>query len=191
MGLVVNGYPNRVLLRGNTLDRVATQALNYRDDAIARGLGYFAYYNQTIAAGAKSYILFRCPTDRYTVLLGRENTTNKELLYYRAYSSYAGGTIGAAIPIKNLRTDTAYSSNSQVNVITGATPTAGTDVTNFPIFGSVGAGNRVVGGTDSSDTFRLLAPNTSFLIEFENASTSAIMVYTQYTWFELSPQVIL
>ncbi len=184
-------YGGRSILYGRTIDRLATQALNYRDDAIQRGLGYYVYYNQSIAAGAKSYIRFVCPPDKYVVLIGRDIVMNKESLVYRAYSAFTGGTVGAAIPIKNLRTDTPYAATSTVNIMTTPTPTAGTDVTNLPIYGAVGTGNRVSGGSDSADTFRLLAPNSVFLIELDNTSTSTNSVFTQFTWYELSSQVIL
>lgn len=186
-----NGFPERVILDGNTIDRLAIQALDYRDDAIARGLGYYSYNRQDLAAAAKSYVRFQCPADRYVVLLGREIVTNNTHVEYRTYTAWTGGTIGAAIPIRNLRSDTIYPTASTINYITGATPTAGTDVTNFPVYGSEGAGNRVSGGSDSNQTFRLLAPGSSFLIEWENLSASTVNIFTQYTWFELSPQVIL
>ena len=185
------GSIQRMTLLGRTLDRMATQALNYRDDAIQRGLGYYAYTNQSIAAGAKVYIRFVCPTDKYVVLIGRDIVMNKEALVYRAYTAFTGGTVGAAITIKNLRNDTTFPATSTVNIMTTPTPTAGTDVTNLPIYGAVGTGNRVSGGSDSADTFRLLAPNSVFLIELDNTSTSVNSVYTQFTWFELSNQVIL
>lgn len=190
--LTPHGYPSRAILYGNTIDRIATQALNYRDDAISRGLGYYSYNNQTIAAGAKTWARFICPADKYVVLIARQIITDNVGLRYRAYTAWSGGTVDAAIPIKNLRNDTAYPSTTQINVITGTpTPTAGTDVTNLPVYGAEAAGNRVSGGTDSADTFRLLAPNSSFLIEWENTSATANDVFTQFTWFELSTQVIL
>jgi hypothetical protein len=186
-----NGFPSRSMLYGNTLDRVATQALNYRDDAISRGLGYYSYINQVIASGAKAHIRFQCPPDKYVVLLGRDIIMNKEALIYRTFSAYTGGTVGATIPVKNLRNDTVYPSTSAVNVITGPTPTAASEVTFLPLYGAVGSGNRSSGATDSSDTFRLLSPNSVFLIELENAAASDNSVFVQFTWFELSSQVIL
>ncbi len=184
-------YGGRSILYGNTIDRLATQALNYRDDAISRGLGYYAYHTEPIAAGAKAYLRFQCPPDKYVVLLGRDIIMNKEALIYRTFSAYTGGTIGGAIAIKNLRNDTAYPSTSAVNDITTPTPTLSSEVTYLPLYGSVGSGNRVTGSTDSSDTFRLLSPNSVFLIELENTSTSTNSVFVQFTWFELSQQVIL
>lgn len=184
-------YGGRSILYGNTIDRLATQALNYRDDAISRGLGYYAYHTESIAAGAKAHLRFQCPPDKYVVLLGRDIIMNKEALIYRTFSAYTGGTIGGSIPIKNLRNDTAYPSTSAVNDITTPTPTLSSEVTYLPLYGSVGSGNRVTGSTDSSDTFRLLAPNSVFLIELENTSTSTNSVFVQFTWFELSQQVIL
>lgn len=189
--LVPFGGASRAILYGNTIDRIATQALNYRDDAISRGLGYYAYHTESVAAGAKAYIRFQCPPDKYVVLLGRDITMSKEALIYRTFSAYTGGTIGAVIPIKNLRNDTAYPSTSAVNDITTPTPTLASEVTYLPLYGSVGSGNRVSGSTDTSDTFRLLAPNSVFLIELENTSTSTNSVFVQFTWFELSTQVIL
>ncbi len=185
------GVSSRAILYGNTIDRIATQALSYRDDAISRGLGYYAYHTEAIASGAKSYFRFQCPSDKYVVLLGRDITMNKEALIYRTYSAYTGGTIGGSIEVKNLRNDTAYPSTSAVNHIATPTPTPASEVTYLPLYGSVGSGNRVSGSTDTSDTFRLLAPNSVFLIEIENTSTSSNSVFFQFTWFELSQQVIL
>lgn len=186
------GSTQRMTLQGRNLDRLATQSLNYRDDAISRGLGYYAYANQSIANGAKTYARFVCPTDRYVVLLGREIITDNTKLLYRTYTEFTGGTVGATIPIKPLRPDTIYPTGSAINFMTAPTPTVGTDVTNFPLYGTAGTGNRVGGGSDATDTFRLLPPNSTFLIEWENASaTGAINVFTQYTWFELPSNVIL
>lgn len=185
-------YGGRSILYGRTIDRLATQALNYRDDAVSRGLGYYAYVNQTIANGAKAYARFVCPSDRYVVLLGREIITDNTKLFYRTYTAFTGGTVGASIPVHELRPDTIYPTGSAINFMTAPTPTAGADVTNFPLYGSSGTGNRVSGGSDASDTFRLLPPGSIFLIEWENASTTgAINVFTQYTWFELPSNVIL
>lgn len=184
-------YGGRSILYGRTIDRLATQALSYRDDAIQRGLGYYSYYNQSIAAGAKSYIRFICPSDKYVVLIGRDIVMNKEALVYRAYAAFTGGTAGASIPIRTLRNDTSFPPTSQVNVMAVPTPTAGTDVTNIPIYGAVGAGQRVSGGSDSADTFRLLSPGSVFLIELDNQSASTNNVFTQFTWYELSTAVIL
>lgn len=188
---ILGDQTSRAILYGNTLDRIATQALNYRDDAVARGLGYYAYYNQSIASGAKSYARFVVPADKYVVLTAREIVTDNTKLIYRTYTTWTGGVVGAAIPVKRLRNDSIYPPTSTINAITGATPDLATDVTNLPIYGGSGVGGRVAGSTDSADTFRLLAPNSQFLIEWENQSGSAIAVYTQYTWFELSPLVII
>lgn len=184
---------SRAILYGNTLDRIASQALDYRDDAVARGLGYYAYNNQAIPASSKTYARFVVPADKYVVLVAREIITDEIKLYYRTYTVWTGGVVGASIPVRALRNDTIYPPSSTINLITGApTPTPGTDVTNFPIYGGSGVGGRVAGSTEYADTFRLLAPNSTFLIEWENASGSSVMnVFTQYTWFELSPQVII
>jgi len=184
-------FGGRAILYGNTIDRLATQALNYRDDAISRGLGYYAYHTEVVASGVKAYLRFQCPSDKYVVLISRDIIMNKEALIYRTYSAYTGGTIGASIPVKNLRTDTIYPPSSTINHITTPTPTLSSEVTYLPIYGVVGSGNRVAGSTDSSDTFRLLAPNSVFLIEIETTATSSNSVFVQFAWFELSQQVIL
>jgi len=187
-----NVATSRVVLRGNTLDRLATQALDYRDDATQRGLAYYAYSNVTIASGAKYWIRFVAPIDKYVVLLSRDVITDNTKLTFRAYTAYTGGTVGAVVPINTLRSDTPFPPTSTVNVITGApTPTLSSEITNFPIYGSTGAGGRAAGNKDSVDTFRLFAPGSSFLIEMENGSSQAINVYVAYSWFELSNQVIL
>lgn len=127
-------FTERILEKGNNLDRILTASLDYRDDAIARGLAHYIEYEQlSIPAGSKTYAEFTCPADRYIAIFYRQVVTNQEKLFYRVFSSYSTPTIGAAIPIKALRTDNPFPASSTVNIVTGTTPVQSSRVTNVPV----------------------------------------------------------
>jgi hypothetical protein len=58
-------------------------------------------------------------------------------------------------------------------------------VTNIPVIGSVGSGNRATGDVSADSTYRLLAENTSFLLEFTNESAADIFTFLRLIWGEL------
>lgn len=182
----------RVVIGGNTLDRVAVQALQYRDDAVVRGTAFYSYWEiPTIAAAGKVYARFICPPDRFVGVLFREVTTDHERTFYRVYTGFTNATQGAAIRIGNLRAASSNASTSQFNLVTTVPNlTNATVVTILPVFGSVSAGNRANGSLVSNNVFRLLPPGSEFLIEIENASAGAGYVLVELNWLELPTIVI-
>lgn len=182
----------RTIIQGNTLDRIAVQALQYRDDAVARGTAFYSYWETpSIPADGKVYAKFICPPDRFVGVLFREVTTDKERLFYRVYTGFSNATAGADIRRGNLRATSINSSTSQLNVVTTVPVLTGaTTVTILPLFGSVGSGNRASGSLVSNNVFRLLPPNSEFLIELENQSAEAAYVLVELNWLEL-PNIVI
>lgn len=190
--VIPNGYAARTIIDGNTLDRVAVQTLQYRDDAVARGTAFYTYWESpSIPAGGKVYAKFVCPPDRFVGILFREITTDKERVFYRVYTGFSNATAGAAIRIGNLRAGSINSSTSQLNVVT-STPNlaSATTVTILPLFGAVGAGNRASGSLANNNVFRLLPPGSEFLVELDNQSTDAAYALVELNWLELPIIVI-
>lgn len=184
---------DRMTLTGNNLDRLAVQNLDYRDDTVARGLAFYVDYEQAaIASGAKTYAVITTPSDKYVALIDREVLTDQERLFYRVFGSFTGGTLGATIPVKNLRTDSPFTSDVIANVSTApATIDQTSIISTVPVFGSVGAGNRASGGIGADALFRLFAPNSTVLFEWENNSADPIYCKTMLAWFELPESAIL
>lgn len=77
--------------------------------------------------------------------------------------------------------------------ITGAVVPVDTDATRptyKPYFGTIGQGNTRNGVNATSGSFRTLAPNSAFLIEWHNQSSNPMWIYTALEWFELPIAVI-
>lgn len=188
-----NGFAARALIRGQTLDRHAVQALQYRDEAVVRGTVYYTYWENLAipALTGKVYAKFVTPADRFVGILFREITTDHERVFYRVYTGFSNATAGAAIRIGNMRAGATNVSTSQFNVVT-TTPdlTGATTVTIVPVFGAVGAGNRASGGLTTNNVFRLIPPSTEFLIEIENNSSEACYALAELNFLELPTIVV-
>lgn len=184
---------NKAIIEGNNLNRLATQSLDYRDDIIAQGLAFYVDYEQlSIASGAKTYAQVTTPSDKYVALIDRELITDQERLFYKVYTSYDPVTLGVSIPIGNLRSDSAFTTGTTVNVCsTPASIDTSSIISNVPVFGAVGAGNRASGGISADALFRLVAPNTTVLYEWENQSNDPIYCKTMLAWFELPESAIM
>lgn len=180
-------------LQGNNLNRFAVQNLDYRDDVVAQGVAFYIDYEQVaIASAAKTYATVTTPIDRYVALIDREVVTDQERLFFKSYSSFTGGTTGASIPVGNLRTNSPFATGVIASEIT--TPTTidlNSIISNVPVFGEVGAGNRASGGISADALFRLIAPNTTLLFEWDNQSASDIYCKTMLAWFELPESAII
>lgn len=177
----------KTIIQGQTLDRIAVQALQYRDEAVVRGTVYYTYWeNLSVGVGAKVYAKFTTPPDRYVGILFREVTTNKERVFYRVYTGFSNATTGVSISIGNLRSGTANVSTSQFKVVTTVPVlTSASVVTIVPIFGEVNSGNRASGSLSNNNVFRLIPPSTDFLIEIDNQSAEAAYVLTELNFLEL------
>lgn len=187
------GLSDRIISQGNNLDRLLVQNLDYRDDVIAQGAGFFVDYHQTaIPANSKTYVQVQAPSDRYMAIIDREFITDKDRAFYRAFTSYSAVTETTEIPIQNLRTNSPLSSTTTVFQCTAPTTIDQTSIiSNVPIFGTVGSGNRSSGGISASGLFRLIEPGLSILFEWENATNSTMYFETQIAWFELPESAII
>ena len=185
---------SRLVTKGNTRDRFNVASLDFKDDTNARGLGYYLEYNQTaIPAGTKAWLVFTCPADRYVILTGREVETNKTPLIYKVFTSWSGGTLGSPLLIRSTRNDSAFPAGTIIRPLTGTVDPVDTEATRptyKPYFGSVGVGGTNNGVNASSGSFRTLAPNSTFLIEWHNQSAETMYVFTAFEWFELPSAVI-
>lgn len=186
-------FTERLISEGNTQDRLLTQSLNYRDDIISQGFtGYIDYHQSSIAEATKTYAQMTVPSDKYVVLIDREITTDKERSFFRSYTTYDTVTESTVIPVKNLRLSAPYAAETTVKVCTTpATIDQSSIVTNIPIFGTLGNGNRASGGINANALFRLFPPSAKILFEWENASASAIYMATMMAWFELPESAII
>ena len=190
--VIPNGYAARTIIDGNTLDRVAVQALQYRDDAVVRGSAFYTYWETpSVPASGKVYAKFVVPSNRFVGILFREVTTDKERVFYRVYINFTNATAGANIRRGNLRSQSINSSTSQFNVVT-STPdlTGATAVTILPLFGAIGAGNRASGSLTNNNVFRLLPPNSEFLVEIDNQSAEACYSLVELNGLEL-PEIVI
>lgn len=180
-------------IQGNNLNRLTVQNLNYRDDVVAQGITFYIDYEQlSIASSAKTYATVTTPVDKYVALIDREVLTDKERLFFKSYTGFTGGATGASIPIGNLRTNSPFSTAVIANEL--STPTTidqSTIISNVPVFGVVGSGNRSSGGISSDALFRLIAPNTTLLFEWDNQSSTATYCKTMLAWFELPESAII
>lgn len=186
-------FRDKLVSKGNNLDRLYTQNLNYRDDVISQGLAFYIDYHQSaLTNGTKSYAQVTTPSDKYVILVDRELTTDKERLFFRTYETYSAVTESTDITVKNLRLDSPFSTGTTIKVCT--TPTTITQssiLTNLPIFGAVGNGNRSSGGIKANELFRVYPPNTKLLLEWENASADPVYVATMMAWFEIPESAII
>lgn len=184
----------RLLTKGNTRDRLNTAALDFKDETNARGMGYYLEYNQTaVPAGGKVWAVFTCPADKYVILTGREIDTNKDVMVYKVFTQWSGGTLGTARLPKSNRNDTAFPSGVTFRPLTGAVIPVDTDATRptyKPYFGSTGVGGTNNGVNATTGSFRTLAPGSTFLIEWHNQSAETMYIFTAFEWFELPSAVI-
>lgn len=185
---------DRLLLKGNNFDRFAVQNLDYRDDTIARGMGYYVDYTQTaLAANSKTYGIVTTPSDKYLALINRELVTDKERAFYRVYPTFGSVTTGNAITIRNLRTDSTINTGTTIFECTVAVePDPADSSFNVPIFGAGGGGPvSASGGIQAGGAFRLIQPNSQILIEWENATSETMYFHTVLEWLEIDENAIL
>lgn len=182
------------------LRRLKTQSLSYRDELTSLGFGFYATWEHSdevggspVPAGGKRYAQFTSPPDKYFALSFREVITNKERIFYRVYTGYPAVTLGAPIRIGNLKAGSAVVTGSAFNFVNETTIdlSGATRVTNVPVFGEVNAGNRATGSLDADTVFRLIPPNTSFLLEFNNESNEASYAQVELVWAEIPQELIL
>lgn len=180
-------------ITGNTLNRVASQSLDYRDDVISRGFAQYLDYEQlSIGVGAKTYVEVTTPAGFYIAIIDREILTDKERLFYKVYTDYSAVTPATQLSIGNLRSNSAFPSGATAFECSAPT-TINQDslISNVPVFGSTTSGNRASGGISGDSLFRLIAPNTKLLFEWENQSSQAIYCKTMLAWLELPESVII
>ena len=109
------------------------------------------------------------------------------------FTSWSGGTLGAPLLIRSTRNDSAFPAGTIIRPLTGAVVPVDTEATRptyKPYFGSVGVGGTNNGVNATTGSFRTLAPNSTFLIEWHNQSAETMYVFTAFEWFELPSAVI-
>lgn len=201
MALVPNAFASFLLSNENkNLARLKTQSLNYRDELTALGFGFYATWEQSdeiggtpVPTGGKRYAEFTSPSDKYFALSFREVVTNKERVFYRVYTGYPAVTTGAAIRIGNLKPNSGVVTGSTFELVNETTIdlSGATRVTNVPLFGAVGSGNRASGSLDADTVFRLIPPNTPFLLELDNQSAQDCYAQVELVWAEIPQELIL
>lgn len=136
----------------------------------------------SIAQGASVDVIF-VPDMTPVLVKGREIRTNGDNVLYQVYrgTSFSGGT---AVPVHNYNEVTPAATT--VYLRSGPTVTnPGLLIDSQPIYGSVSAGNRVSGFTQTSGIERRLAFATPYLARITNRSTTAAAsVWYGLTWYE-------
>lgn len=159
--------------------------------AILRGVAReVVFINSAATSGEKVY--FKAVTgSRWLVIFHREMITNREAMFYRSYTSFSGGALGDALPTRPLRLDSTISTDLAVNVYDAA-PTF--DPVSLyiedPLFGSELTGNRTSGSSSVETDYRVIPPNTEFLIEIENAAAATAYVQVSLKFAEVSGEYL-
>lgn len=79
-----------------------------------------------------------------------------------------------------------------LQVVTTPTVNVADAFSAIPLWGAEGVGNRPQGGGLSlQGSMRIIAPNTSVLLEFENNSAAACAWYAYFKQFEIKPATML
>lgn len=158
------------------LARLKVQSIQIGQSLILRGFGYyFEWRTPALAVGAKAYVRVIVPAGHWMLIDYREVISNKEEVFYKVYvpGQYVVNTVGAVIPLRNLRNDSA-SNTTACRVVTLTTPpTTDSQIITVPVFGAVGAGNRESGEVSNDNIFRALGPGSEFLLEISNNSLEA------------------
>jgi hypothetical protein len=148
----------------------------------------FTWVDESVAAGSSVYIQVVTHPTKYTLLNWRQLQMDQERGFYRAYTSYTAGTVGDAISVFKMRADSTIESGATINKMTGPTNIDETSRTILsPLFGAEGQGNVPTTGDLAEDAaVRVIPPNTSFLIQFENDSAAASYFQSILKWWEVS-----
>lgn len=199
-----NPFTSRNLIKSAAgLLRQGVQSLDYRDDLVARGYGFFTFWERSdeiggnpVPIGGNAYAYFTTPPDRYVLLSYRLVTTNQERIFYRVYTNVEPTqlTFGDDIRIGKLKYDSAITTGCTFKEVTNTTVdlTGAIKVVNVPVFGATGSAAKNNSGDLSPDSvFRTLPPNSEFLLVVENESELASYVQIDLVWAELNETLIL
>ncbi len=138
------------------------------------------------------YVRWQTSPNKYTILNTRQLQSDKERGFYRAYTQFAGGAQTEIIPPRNLRADSTVVSESIVEKYSAPTTiNPSSEVIQVPLFGSPGGGPVSATGDINSDfAFRIYAPGTDFILEFENNSDDISYFKGLFKWFEVTAEAL-
>lgn len=192
--------PSLQVIDGN----ITVLSQNYVEWSINNGFGYrcdisyddaFANmgdFDAKVAGGGTKYLEFQCSPTRWTALTFRDFITEKEKGYYRVFVGHTGVTYGTKTAVTgNLRVG-APAAEAVIREVTAATinnPTLNR-VTNLPIYGASEAGNRSSGDSQAASSLRLIAPNSKFLLVFQNGFNQPSAMQLSLRWGEIPAQYI-
>ena len=152
----------------------------------------FEWYEAAVPAAGKVYLKVTTPANKYTVVNYREIRMDQTRGFYRQYRTFSGGTVARTITPVKMRGDGTVNSSTLLQVVTAPTVTTVAAFSAIPLWGAKGVGNRPQGGGLSlQGAMRIIAPNTSVLLEFENNSAAACAWYAYFKQFEIKPATML
>lgn len=147
----------------------------------------------TVVDGGKAYLRVVTSPTKYTILNNRQLYTDQEKCFYRVYGVFTGGATIAAIPIVNSRDDSTVASDQTIHTFSApATIDPASLGVIIPLFGVPGQGvsPSAAGRTLADSAIRIVKPNTTLLLEFENASVNDTYFQLDLKWAELSPEAM-
>lgn len=142
-----------------------------------------------IPAGTKAYARIINPPTKFILFNFRSLQMDQERGFYRAFTSFTGGTKTGDANIQKVRPDSPVDTEGTFEIITTPdTIDQSSRIVEIPLFGAVGQGNSPTLGDLASDlSIRVLPPAAQFLIEFENASVADTYFRLEFKWWEVSP----
>lgn len=152
----------------------------------------FKVIELAVAPEAKLYWKWEAPEYKYTVKYFRSVLMDQERGFYRVYTDFTGGTLGASIPGINLRSDSTVLPQTVCNKMATAPTSLGTPDVVYPIFGQPGQGTVLATGSTATDvTFTILEPGKTTITEFENNSAEACYFQMNIVFGEISPRAMM
>lgn len=173
--------------------RMQTQNLDFRDLIVSRGHTFVSEFEFTIPTSQSNFLYFKNNTTDYIAVLNRKITTNRERLDYTVYGDFSlSGNSTGDVRTRNLKGDSQVGQpfdfeTYNANQVSGL----GNILTVEPIFGAEGGFFSSSNGIISGDaTYRLLPPESEFVVELANGSSTAIDGQLAYV-FALVPAAII
>lgn len=157
---------------------------------LVRGLGFSLDYDfESIPTNGKQYLRVTTSPNNYVMLVRREIVTDQERVFYKVYTPSETLSDATSIPLSKLRTDSTI--DPETTAATVAAPTSlGDPFLKVPIFGAQYSGRRASGSESANLTTRLFAPDTHFVVEFENLSSESVYVSYGLILYEIPASLI-
>ena len=174
----VSSISNMIASEDSPYPRVRVSTFSVVEQYIVDGLGQsWSWYETAIPSGGERYCEIIIPAGYYMALEERLLNPEKDHIFYRVWEegNYSIDTVGAGLPVSNLRSDSALEPTIAHRVTVTAQPDNALKLFQVSAFGveGTGSGSRASGDIKSSNVFRLYAPNERLLLQLANEGNSA------------------